>query len=269
MFRTICVALCFLASTLSAFAQQSRHFTFHYAFTVKNLPAGKKVRIWIPAAHSDAYQEVKVISAKGDLRLKKTREPKFGNEIYFAETKTSPAELHFDIEYDILRKERLGFNSIPHLIPASLPEKEREEDLQPDALVPTTGIPADLAIKVTQGITDRLDKARAIYDYVFTTLKYDKTGTGWGAATYFTLATRRRAIAPISTRSSLRWLDHRAFRRALKSDFLCRPTSIPRRSPAITAGPIFSSMARDGFRSIFPRHGSIRRSAITSLDRMT
>jgi transglutaminase-like putative cysteine protease len=25
-----------------------------------------------------------------------------------------------------------------------------------------------------------LDKARAIYDYVFTTMRYDKTGTGWG-----------------------------------------------------------------------------------------
>lgn len=36
------------ALTLPAFAQESRHFTFHYAFTVKNLPAGKKVRVWIP-----------------------------------------------------------------------------------------------------------------------------------------------------------------------------------------------------------------------------
>src|ERR1017187_9137606 len=38
-------------------AQDSRHFTFHYAFTVKNLPAGKKVRVWMPAAQSDARSE--------------------------------------------------------------------------------------------------------------------------------------------------------------------------------------------------------------------
>jgi transglutaminase-like putative cysteine protease len=43
-----------------------------------------------------------------------------------------------------------------------------------------TGLPADLAAKVTQGKTQSLDKARAIYDYVFTTMSYDKTGTGWG-----------------------------------------------------------------------------------------
>ena len=29
-----------------------------------------KIRVWIPAAQSDAYQEVKIVSAKGDLPLK-------------------------------------------------------------------------------------------------------------------------------------------------------------------------------------------------------
>src|SRR5215475_561283 len=94
--------LCLLCSvSVTAFSQQSRHFTFHYAFTVKNLPAGKKVRIWIPAAQSDAYQDVRIVSASGDLPLKRSREPRFGNEIYFAETeKPAKPELHFDVEYD-------------------------------------------------------------------------------------------------------------------------------------------------------------------------
>ena len=76
MLRKLCVLLPLFPFTLSALAQESRHFAFHYAFTVKNLTAGKKVRIWIPAAQSDAYQEVKVVAAKGDLPLKKTRESK-------------------------------------------------------------------------------------------------------------------------------------------------------------------------------------------------
>jgi transglutaminase-like putative cysteine protease len=162
-------------------AQDSRHFTFHYAFTVKNLPAGKKVRIWIPAAQSDAYQEVKIVQAKGDLPLKKTRESRFGNEIYFTETgSATQPELHFDVEYDVVRHERVALNPAPHIVSAALTTKERQEDLQPDALVPVTGLPADLAVKVTEGKTQPLDKARAVYEYVFTTMKYDKTGTGWG-----------------------------------------------------------------------------------------
>ncbi len=182
MLRKVCVlSSLFVVFTIAAVAQDSRHFTFHYAFTVKNLPAGKKVRVWIPAAQSDAYQNVKVVSAKGDLPVKRTRESKYGNEIYFADTNsTTQPELHFDVEYDVVRHERVALNPAPHVVSASISSSEREDDLQPDALVPITGLPADLAAKVTQGKTQSLDKARAIYDYVFTTMKYDKTGTGWG-----------------------------------------------------------------------------------------
>src|SRR6478609_478466 len=74
--------LLFLVVVSLASAQDSRHFTFHYGFTVKNVPAGERVRVWIPAARSDDFQEVKVISANGDLKLKKTRESRFGNQMY-------------------------------------------------------------------------------------------------------------------------------------------------------------------------------------------
>src|SRR5271167_597291 len=181
MLRKLSVLLLLLVLTLASIAQDSRHFTFHYDFTVKNLPAGKKVRIWIPAARSDAYQEVRIVSTKGNLPVRKTRESKYGNEIYFAETRSATQpELHFDVEYDVVRHERAALNPAPHLVAASLTSKERQENLQPDALVPITGVPADLAATVTQGMATPLDKARAIYDYVFTTLRYDKTGTGWG-----------------------------------------------------------------------------------------
>jgi transglutaminase-like putative cysteine protease len=180
MLRKLFLLLFFFAFTLFAFAQDSRHFTFHYAFTVKNLSPGKKIRIWIPAAQSDAYQDVRVVSAKGDLTLKKTRESKNDNEIYYAEAASAQPELHFDIEYDVVRRERVTLGADPHLVAASLSSKEKAEDLQPDALVPITGLPAELAAKVTQGKTQPLDKARAIYDYVFTTMRYDKTGEGWG-----------------------------------------------------------------------------------------
>jgi len=180
MLRMLCVFSLFV-SALSAVAQDSRHFTFHYAFTVRNLPAGKKVRIWIPAAQSDAYQEVKIVSAKGDLPLQRTSESKYGNQIYYAETTSAQPELHFDVEYDVTRRERVALGqSAPHVVPVSLSPTQKQQDLQPDVLVPVTGLPADLAAKVTQSITQPLDKTHAIYDYVFTTMRYDKTGTGWG-----------------------------------------------------------------------------------------
>ncbi|HEV2467581.1 MAG TPA: transglutaminase-like domain-containing protein [Candidatus Sulfotelmatobacter sp.] len=181
MSRRICIFVSLLAVSLSAFSQESRHFAFHYTFTIKNLPEGKKIRVWIPAAHSDAFQEVKVLSAKGDLPLKKTHESQYGNDMYFAETpKSAQQELHFDVEYDVVRHERIALEPSARVVAAALTKKERQEDLQPYALVPITGRPAELAAKVTEGKTDALSKARAIYDYVFSTMRYDKTGTGWG-----------------------------------------------------------------------------------------
>jgi transglutaminase-like putative cysteine protease len=174
--------LLLLMCVTHALGQDTRHFTFHYGFTVKSLPAGERVRIWIPAAHSDAFQEVKVISANGDLTLKKTHESTFGNEMYFAEAgKAKEAELHFEVVYDVVRHQRLTLGvSTPHLAEVKLNERERKQDLAPDKLVPVTGLPAELAVKVTEGKAMPLEKARAIYDYVFTTMRYDKTGTGWG-----------------------------------------------------------------------------------------
>jgi len=174
--------LLFLVVLPLASAQDSRHFTFHYGFTVKNVPAGERVRVWIPAARSDDFQEVKVISANGDLKLKKTRESRFGNQMYYAESsKEKSPDLHFEVIYDVVRHERLTMGvARPRLAEVQLKESDRKQYLQPDKLVPVTGLPADLALKVTAGDSTPLEKARAIYDYVFTTMRYDKTGTGWG-----------------------------------------------------------------------------------------
>ena len=166
----------------AAFAQDARHFTFHYGFTVKNIPAGEKVRVWIPAAHSDAFQQVKVVSATGDLPLIKSHESKFDNEMYYGESaKSAQLELHFEIVYDVIRHERVALKSAQaHITSARLNARDKKQYLAPDTLVPTTGLPAQLAEKVVAGKDTPLDKARAIYDYVFTTMKYDKSGTGWG-----------------------------------------------------------------------------------------
>lgn len=174
-------AFCFFIASL-AFAQATRHFTFHYGFTVKNVPSGERVRVWFPQAHSDQYQEVRVISAKGDLELKKTHESRFGNEMYYAETgKAKSGDLHFEVVYDVVRHEHLTLGiERPHLENIALGSKESKEFLGPDKLVPVTGLPAELAVKVTAGKNSELDKARGIYDYVFDNMKYDKSGMGWG-----------------------------------------------------------------------------------------
>ena len=178
-----------LVSSLPALAQtavtsQERHFTFHYAFTVKNVSPGERVRVWIPLAHSDAWQSVKLISKSGDLPLEQVRQPGYGNEVLYGEAlKADKDEYKFSVEYDVVRREHVVLvngNPISNLPSAKVPRVELARFLEADRLVPVTGVPAQLAAQETRGATTSLEKAKDIYDYVFRTMKYDKTGSGWG-----------------------------------------------------------------------------------------
>ena len=123
-----------------------------------------------------------MVSAKGDLPLKKTRESRFGNQAYFAEvSKAKSGDLHFEVVYDVVRREHLTLGLMrPRLQNASLNKKDNQLYLSADKLVPITGLPAELAAQVSTGKDSQLAKARAIYDYVFANMSYDKSGTGWG-----------------------------------------------------------------------------------------
>jgi transglutaminase-like putative cysteine protease len=164
--------------------QNERHFTFHYAFTVNNVSPGERVRVWIPLAHSASFQEVKVVSRNGDLPIKQVRQPEYGNEVLYAEiSKADKAEYKFSVDYDIVRREHVVLANGKPLAgtpSGKAPHVELARFLEPDRLVPVTGVPAQLAEQETKGATTPIEKAHDIYEYVFRTMKYDKTGEGWG-----------------------------------------------------------------------------------------
>src|ERR1035438_3873859 len=100
--------LVLLLLSVPALAQKGRHFNFHYTFTVKNVAPGERVRVWIPLAHSDAYQDVKVTSKTGDLPLKQVQQPEYGNQVLYAEaSKADKGEYKFSVDYDVVRREHV------------------------------------------------------------------------------------------------------------------------------------------------------------------
>ena len=108
MLRRTLAVLALLAVSLAAQAQKERHFAFHYAFTVKDVPAGREVRVWFPQAHSDAFQSVTVLSKEGDLKLRPEQEGEYKNVLLYAEEKkASRAAYKFAVDYDIIRREHV------------------------------------------------------------------------------------------------------------------------------------------------------------------
>lgn len=175
----IAVAACAAATLVPKPTQ--RHFHFTYAFTIVNPEPGKPLSIWFPKAVSDRYQRVRVISANGDLPLKATEDAEYGNAIYYAHSqKANKPEYHFAVEYDVVRYERGGLVNGEPMPSKAAVRPAVARFLEPDKLVPTSGRLAGIAAQQAQGAGGQLQQARAIYNYVFANMRYDKTGTGWG-----------------------------------------------------------------------------------------
>jgi len=168
------LALCIFASAQSATPE--RHFTFRYGFSVRNVSPGAPLRVWIPLAHSDAFQEVKVVSQKGDLALKRTREQVYWDEMLYAEIpNAAKSEYAFEVVYEVVRKQSSAHRA------GLLRVVEQNRFLSADKLVPITGLPAELAAKQVASVSGGdYDKGRALYEYVLANMRYDKSGTGWG-----------------------------------------------------------------------------------------
>ena len=64
--------------------------------------------------------------------------------------------------------------------------------LEPERLVPLDAKIRGWASRVVHGARTDLDKARAIYDHVVATVKYDKSGQGWGRGDIYYACDARR-----------------------------------------------------------------------------
>ncbi|PYX89036.1 MAG: hypothetical protein DMG68_06410, partial [Acidobacteria bacterium] len=157
MLRRILISFLLLPLSLAAHAQKERHFTFHYSFTVKNVSQGKLLRVWIPLAHSDASQDIRITDQQSDLALKRTQETEYGNWMLYAEAaKAEKSEYHFSVDYDVVRREHVVLVHGKAANDSGTDDKTRLQlarFLQPDKLVPITGLPAQLAADRTKGAT--------------------------------------------------------------------------------------------------------------------
>ena len=153
----------------------SRTFAFTYDVALTGLPAGaRKARIWIPEAVSGDSQTVTLEGTTGPVPTVETSDPEYGNRILYAElANPSVASAHFTIRYRVTRRDYAGND-------AAVSPESVARFLRADRLVPIDGRMKALADEIVGGRREPVEIARALYDYVFKSLRYDKTGTGWG-----------------------------------------------------------------------------------------
>jgi transglutaminase-like putative cysteine protease len=163
----------------------SRTFAFTYqAHIPPTKDAQGKMLLWLPLPQQDAYQKFQDLQIDSPVSHSLGRESEYGNS--FAVFEPTPAELNSGFDVTV----RFVATRLEHRVPLDGPQAkivaansappDLQRYLEPDKLVPLNGVISDLAAQHTSGDTTELAKARHIYDYVLATMRYDKSGEGWG-----------------------------------------------------------------------------------------
>jgi transglutaminase-like putative cysteine protease len=173
-------ALGFAANTP---APRERSFSFEYAVTVKDIPSGAHtVDIWLPAPHDDAFQRIANLRVDTPYRYEIATGSEGNRILHLRVTDPKEPAIAVTMRFDAVRKEHI--QSLPAVSPASGTAEPagRDRYLQPDRRVPLDDTIRRWAREVVDaaGARTDLEMARAIYNHVVATVKYDKNGKGWG-----------------------------------------------------------------------------------------
>jgi transglutaminase-like putative cysteine protease len=188
-------AIAVLSAGFSAFSWVSapvRNFEFTYITKIPALPADAKIsRIWIPLPQSDLNQAISGMKIESPSPFATRNDSEYRNVYVYLEIPAAkgavPAEVR--VTFQAARQEHVvALGGSPNVTNAkggngagtAADSRELKRFLEPDRRVPLAGTIAELSAEQTNGIQDPLAKARAIYDYVIATMRYDKSGTGWG-----------------------------------------------------------------------------------------
>ena len=168
-------------------SKSTRSFYFSYEVTVPANPeAGSGGHLWIPVPQSDAHQNISNLKIVSEVKHKMGRDALYGDTfaLFSPTAAQTAAGYRVALSFDVTRHEYSVNVNAPALQNASarIPANDKllHRYLEPDKLVPLNATIAELAKEHTQGAETPLEKARSIYTYVASTMRYDKSGQGWG-----------------------------------------------------------------------------------------
>ena len=169
-------------ATEKSAAGKRRSFTFIYQVHVPGAGDGDVARLWIPLPQSDEHQTVRNLVIESPVAHKMGKEQEYSNDFAVFTPSAAEARAGYDatVRFEVTRQEYARDLSAAGVQAHLRKEAMLQRYLQPDRMVPLNATIAELAREQTAGATEPLDKARRIYNYVASTMRYDKSGEGWG-----------------------------------------------------------------------------------------
>jgi len=188
-------AACLVAGSRASTATvRERTFELQYEAAL-TIPAGAdRFQFWMPVAHADAFQEIELLEVEAPVRYSMETGANSNQILYIGKAPGGADRMPVKLRFRVTRRERIVPTIASGGGSASLTEQERSRYLQSERLVPLD----DTIHKWAREVVDAghantdLEKARAIYNHVVATVKYDKSGKGWGRGDIYYACENRR-----------------------------------------------------------------------------
>lgn len=161
-------------TAVSASAPASRRLLIEQTVRLRDQADGP-ARVWVPLPPNTPEQTVTGIAIEADRPGTMTADPVFGNRFVVFDFPSKEAG-EIRLSYQVERREQIEFGRGAPTLTAA----ERARYLRSGGLIVIDDEVRRRARGAVAGRDGVMEKARAVYDHVFETMAYDKSGSGWG-----------------------------------------------------------------------------------------
>lgn len=161
----------------------SSAFDFSYIVRVTPPSGSNKIRVWMPLPSTDQFQTISELQITSPVRVQIHKLRRYKNQYAYFDVDSARVRIGFEVRvaFHVVRYERwLDFTSRKAL--PGPPPKEIEPFVQSDALIPVDGSTEHLSRQLTEGLSDPIEKARKIYDYVISNIQHSDQTPAVGRA---------------------------------------------------------------------------------------
>lgn len=160
-----------------------RDVLFRYRLTISEIPrTARQVRVWAPMPFTDTRQTLMSHRVAGAWPREIMQDAEYGNRFLvfdFSQAARSGADsVSVEIEYHVIRRAYRVVSGEP--AGTAKAAFHASPFLRPDRLIPFNEKIAAEAAAVSGHLEDPMKQARSLYDHIVETVRYDKTGQGWG-----------------------------------------------------------------------------------------
>ena len=158
---------------------RERTVDFTYTFKLTDVPYdAQSIKVWIPLPQDSEAQKISRVRIDAGGGYKIVTDAVHGNRFAYLELSAGRSDSTVTATYRITRRtqSRLRHKTPGQLLPADL----RRQFLSPSRLISVEGPVAAEARAIAGNEKDALEIARSLYEHIVDTMRYDKTGEGWG-----------------------------------------------------------------------------------------